>query len=750
MTIPAYSKKIAREIVRSWATPRSNFILVAPPLIAAATVFDLLLDENFYEECGLGVCVPAVARFRAGRIETQETFIKGVITQWDPHGEVSCDGVDIGSDLTKVLVHIISTGRVPVLIVEAFHEAIRALSWDMGTVLRYLEHEIHLKTVVELPVRLGTLKSRWSLEKDGVPFLASDFGQGHSTRVLGTYDQQESAQLVVASGFDPSVAETVYEFCGGIPELTLWLIQELRSCDSFDELQERVERGAYDVSHRFLKWLDTPGESTFTRILAKYVRPTDSAVSFASASDHEWKQMLLFPDSRLRSRVLGIACAAKLRELERHQARLLPNIAISGDGPLEPDSKLRFGAGSSVAGIDLDGNRQPVSLPTIVVAATCWGVRFGGINTFNLEFCTAMAAAVAGGTKVICLVPTEQSIIENVGDVTVLALRKNGSDDFIDVDIELALKVLSERNVYFVLGHDVKTGNFTNLLARRLNSRAVVFCHMAFEGYYTFTNPSEQAKRKSDQQRNVYMAADAVFAVGPKLYRHAQDLVRFSPTTVPVIEYLPNLLREQPIAVRRRIPCITFIGRLSETADIIKQGRLAITAIGTALARTDVEDPLVRVVGGTVTDEQAFREIIRAAYGRLVSVEVHPFTHSRAAVLEFIRDSSLVVMPSVHDGFGLVGWEAISLGIPLIISKNTGLHSHLREFGLLDFVGSVDVRGSLEQPHEDDVSSLAERIANKLTSPDQAHRDASMLVERLRNLEVYGVAKFTRDLAGLF
>ncbi|MBT9573725.1 MAG: glycosyltransferase [Pseudomonas umsongensis] len=114
--------------------------------------------------------------------------------------------------------------------------------------------------------------------------------------------------------------------------------------------------------------------------------------------------------------------------------------------------------------------------------------------------------------------------------------------------------------------------------------------------------------------------------------------------------------------------------------------------------------------------------------------------------LNYIIDSSLVVMPSVHDGFGLVGWEAISLGIPLVISENTGLHEHLTEIGLQGYVGSVEVLGSMDEPRDEDVQSLSAQLVLKLRDPRKAHDDAATLLNKISRMNSSSIDKFNESM----
>jgi len=59
------------------------------------------------------------------------------------------------------------------------------------------------------------------------------------------------------------------------------------------------------------------------------------------------------------------------------------------------------------------------------------------------------------------------------------------------------------------------------------------------------------------------------------------------------------------------------------------------------------------------------------------------------------------MMPSWHEGFGLVAWEAIAAGIPLILGKNSGVYRYLLENypgAETGYVYAVDLRGLGQRP----------------------------------------------------
>ncbi|EKS9797344.1 MULTISPECIES: glycosyltransferase [Burkholderia] len=754
LLIPASSVETARKIVRSWATPRSNFIIVTPPLTDASPVIDKLLDEHFYDECGINGKLPAVARFRAGRVQSPETFVASIVSQWNAAGATFNPSNDIGADLANAVRLLRDAGRIPVLVIEAFHRAIRNLTWDVGTALRTLEHSLQLRTVVEMPVKLSTLRTRWAVQQDEPPFFASDFGQGHGTHVLGAYTDEEVARLAVAHGLSDWKGEAVLRLSGGIPDLAWWLAREIQDCSSLDDIMAFAERDAYDICHRFLKWLDGPDETSFTKALQTLHRGGTIKSLVVTLDRHDWAQFILNKKGQLRSGMLGMASLHKMKGegSVMAYANQIPssNLCRADAFVIEADSDGANTASPTHNDSSHDDSKDTVE--TIIVAATCWGVVHGGINSFNLEFCRALVANSPTSRRVICVVPTDESIREDFLGVEVIAIRAQGDQEFFDFDVNLVIDRLSKiANIRYVVGHDLKTGLFANELARRLYARSVVFCHMAYAAYYAMMRPSADSEKKEQEQRTVFAAADAVVAVGPKLIKHVKSILRTTTSRNRSFEYLPPLLSVDPVDEPRPIACITYIGRLGTGPELVKQGYLAVTAIGSALKAANLRDPIVKIIGGIEgAEEQEYKDLVVRQAGRLVSTHFLRFNEKRDDALAYIKDSSLVVMPSVHDGFGLVGWEAISLGIPLIISINTGLYEHLESIGLHIYVGAVDIRGGLSAPDLNDVDVLSAEILKKLADPEKSHADAATLLTRLRQQPTDAIAQFCRQMDETF
>lgn len=92
-------------------------------------------------------------------------------------------------------------------------------------------------------------------------------------------------------------------------------------------------------------------------------------------------------------------------------------------------------------------------------------------------------------------------------------------------------------------------------------------------------------------------------------------------------------------------------------------------------------------------------------------------------------------MPSWHEGFGLVAWEAIAAGVPLIVCENSGVYQLLDE----EFHGNgtgcvypVDILGTVDKPffRDRDLDSVVTALTKIAKDTGKARQQAG----KLRNL----------------
>jgi len=378
----------------------------------------------------------------------------------------------------------------------------------------------------------------------------------------------------------------------------------------------------------------------------------------------------------------------------------------------------------------------------IVFIATNWGAKYGGINSFNTDICCALTGLIGNRYKIICIVlNATKKDMESAKQKGVILIpiypNKVGEIDENWLDTALTkVKSIKPSSVYCWIGHDVKTG-FAAIDASKKcddDSFNVVIHHMDYQSYSAIHPESTFEKVK--RQNRLLSNGDFVFAVGPLLEESAKDKVSDKRKVFGIVPGLPKI---RSMSLPTRFSAITF-GRLNLRADRIKQGKLAVAGfaracrINKALVSTN---PSITAVGLSQNDKikeeiAELRSIAQTYAGRAIQVHPWPYIDDREELHEELRKKSVSMMLSIHEGFGLVGWEAIAAEVPLVVTRNSGLFSLVDRFYEGPGTGclfDVDIRGSLgDEPfNESDVDTVADALLTIYTSPEKWKRNAHQI-----------------------
>lgn len=353
-----------------------------------------------------------------------------------------------------------------------------------------------------------------------------------------------------------------------------------------------------------------------------------------------------------------------------------------------------------------------------VFIATAWGPKNGGINCFNYDLVKAGAHAKKDdeNIKICCVAPdisdTDQSAMETDGVIPVtistVAFGAPEAAQLIFGGIQKRFPSCYPRFCdTFYIGHDIYTGKLSKQLATQYAGWNVVFHHMDYRSYYLFKTPDPyHYDAKVQAQKSILCDADLVCAVGPLLVRSAQDKVR-SRSNLTVLEVFPGLAQFPAISKRANSFNPIVFGRVEQDNQKVKQISLAIDAFAEAIRLDEVttvigNNPTLDVVGYEADQDALRKEVQRLQEdaveiaGRLCNVVPSQYTEDRKSLGEKLSEASVAMMLSFHEGFGLVGYEAIAAGVPLILSKNSGLYEFLKNEKLDHLVYPVEISGSRE------------------------------------------------------
>lgn len=353
------------------------------------------------------------------------------------------------------------------------------------------------------------------------------------------------------------------------------------------------------------------------------------------------------------------------------------------------------------------------------------------MSTFNRELCKAIRAL---GHAVYCLVPhCTPAETENAAahGVTLLAAPPDpGLSDEMRLSSVRDLPDGIQPDV--IVGHGRVTGHVAKVLSRRFEkTRRIHFIHVAPGAIEWFKDHSLDATQRAEDREQLETAlastATLVAAVGPLLLREfsillggiRQDIHQFNPGIGA-----SELAYTIPIGIQ----CLVS-GRAED--EKLKGLDIAARAFG-LLDPEEFQRPILMVRGApTGSGDDLRRRLIGIAQRPGVDIRIRAFNGSAERVQQDFRQSSVVLMPSRSEGFGLIGLEAISAGIPVLLSDRSGLAELLKEL-VPDLAPQhvVQVSDDLET----DGPAWARRLANLLHAREPAFKRAAELRTRLAPL----------------
>jgi len=399
----------------------------------------------------------------------------------------------------------------------------------------------------------------------------------------------------------------------------------------------------------------------------------------------------------------------------------------------------------------------------LVSLATSWGPKFGGINAFNIEFVRSLNLPDRV-YQLICVVPfADEHDIEDARRHGVI-LRHLGIAPGAEMTPDRAGSVAAlvagiEASTTIWIGHDDKTGPLAIALRRiEADDRTVLIHHMSFGAYQDFKKgDSASAEDKRLFQRELFLQADLCFAVGPMLRDHLHDLFGSSPSAPPVCMLIPGLAQPDPEYVTPRADAprnftVFLGGRLGGGDEPIKQPMLGVRGFARAVSKASSTDytnhairrsPCLRMRGVDEPQHSDIRKaFVSAADGKVINFDLQGYTEDRNKYFSDLCGSSVALMPSWHEGFGLVAWEAIACRVPVILGDQSGVYRLLNEellgMGLQRNVHAIQIQGRIAEddglPHtEDDATALGDALLLVGNRIEQCKAHAVQFERQLRN-----------------
>ena len=235
-----------------------------------------------------------------------------------------------------------------------------------------------------------------------------------------------------------------------------------------------------------------------------------------------------------------------------------------------------------------------------------------------------------------------------------------------------------------VIGHGVHLGRLIPLIKKNPNyshCKWIQVVHSAPEEDGMYKNISEGEKMQKTEIQLCKMA-DQVITIGPKLAEAYKRYLRPVKQEENVFDLTPSIFSEflevKQATKERKTFFILVIGTGDSCADFnVKGYDIAAKAIA-ELKDESYKLKFVCAAGGKgdIADKLHHHGVSR---NQLI---IRSFDDSREVLTDLFCEVDLAIMPSRTEGFGITALEALSAGLPVLVSGNSGLGEALKEVPL--------------------------------------------------------------------
>ena len=308
-----------------------------------------------------------------------------------------------------------------------------------------------------------------------------------------------------------------------------------------------------------------------------------------------------------------------------------------------------------------------------------WKSSKGGLTTINRELTIQLAKHP--NVKVYVYLPKcteEDKKVARSQNVQLIEAKELSGYEPIDW-----LASLPEgHRPHILIGHGLHLGRQMQLIKRYHDCKWVQFVHTAPEElgmYKSYEEATSKGEEKHKVEVNLGEQADQVVAVGPKLADSYSHYLRSSEKDV--INLTPGIFEEfsdvkQDPKERTTFDVLVF-GRGDGEDFKLKGYDIAVQAVA------GLNDPSyhLKFVGAPAGKEDEVKEKLLKHGIPKRQLTVRRLKERREDLAKLLCEVDLVIMPSRTEGFGLTALEALSAGLPVLVSGNSGLGDALKNLG---------------------------------------------------------------------
>ena len=316
----------------------------------------------------------------------------------------------------------------------------------------------------------------------------------------------------------------------------------------------------------------------------------------------------------------------------------------------------------------------------VTILASEWRSTKGGLSTLNREL--AIQLAKCPELQISFFVPQcseedKRTALDHHVEI-VEATRLTGYDE-----LEWLSFPPDHLQIDVVVGHGVKLGHQAQVIRKSHKCKWIQVVHTDPEElgmYKSYQNPISTGEKKHKEEVELCEKADFVVGVGPKLCEAFRRYLRWCKKDETILDFTPGVFDEfvnVGHAAEERKRCGILVFGRGDAEDFQLKG---FDVAGKAVA--ELNDAHLVFVGAPEGKHEDIAKRLLDCGLPIHRLTVRSFLRSREDLKRLFCEVDLVLMPSRTEGFGLTGLEALSAGLPVLVSKNSGFGEALRKVPL--------------------------------------------------------------------
>ena len=322
------------------------------------------------------------------------------------------------------------------------------------------------------------------------------------------------------------------------------------------------------------------------------------------------------------------------------------------------------------------------SILKVTLLSSEWRSTKGGVSTINREL--AIQLAKHPSVEVSVYLPQcseEDKQVARDNNVRLIKAREMPG-----LEPNFWLSCLPEDHaVDCVIGHGAVLGRQVQFIKRtHPYCKWIQVVHTAPEElgmYKEYEERISKGEKKHQVEVELCKLANQVVAVGPKLAEAFSGYLRACGKDQDVLNLTPGIFSEfsdvkQATEERTTFSVLVF-GRGDNEDFQLKGYDIAARAI--AELKDEPQPYKLLFVGAPSGEEEKVKDLLLQQGIDRSQLTVRCFNESREQLARLFCEVDLAIMPSRTEGFGLAALEALSAGLPVLVSGNSGLGEALKD-----------------------------------------------------------------------